>query len=343
MVIAIDETGGFDPSATTLNYFIAVHIRQRKTIYKLKQRLFEEWENSLPRSLKNSKGEIKSASLSDDQLKDLAINVICPHYRVGITPYAVRPSDNPEPLVEKYRAVNVIGIDEGAKEYAAMGKERMAKFYIDFGYWLKKLNYAQYLKLLILGECIAAAMVNTVGHAISGRYDEELTRMRFLIDRDFIKEPHSIRFWREILRNQLYNHSRMNPVPVLRKWKAKGHPFLEKYTRNGHLDFNELFTQHCSFGSSHECFEIRIADAINTIAHRFTNKRECKAAYTLIRSCFLMDGKIHGLVLRDFDLEQWRYNPEDNPWRKMPNSALALTAEEPESNLVKGAMGKESV
>ena len=130
-------------------------------------------------------------------------------------------------------------------------------------------------------------MVNTVGHAIRGRYDEELPRMKFLIDRDFIKEPRPNIFWHELLRNQLYYASKEDPLPVLERWKTRGHPFLDKYTRNGRLNFNELFWKQCTFVPSHDHFEIRIADAVNTIVSRYFTKRQCYDAYALIRRCFL--------------------------------------------------------
>jgi hypothetical protein len=68
MIIAIDESGSFSIDSRYRSFFIAVHLRQRKTFYKLKCQQFKEWENSLPKVLKNPKGEIKSSSLSDDQL-----------------------------------------------------------------------------------------------------------------------------------------------------------------------------------------------------------------------------------------------------------------------------------
>jgi hypothetical protein len=328
VVIAIDESGSFPAGSKERHFFAAVHLRQRKTLYKLKQRQFTQWEATLPRSLKNAKGEIKSAGLSDDQLADFARKVMCAAYYVGVTPFSIRPADNPGTVLEKHRAVALIGIKEGVKGYTALGRNGVARTYEDFGNWLKKLNYPHYLKVLILGECLAAAMVNTIGHAVTGGFDEELTRMRFLIDRDFIMEPRHNVFWHELLRNQLYDASKTNPIPLLDKWKKKGHPFLEKYTRNGRLDFNELFGKHLEFVASHEHFEIRIADAVNTVLSRFFNQRRCTSAYRLLCSCFLRDGKVRQLVLNDFDLATYRYDPNDNPWGKMPTPALERTGGE---------------
>jgi hypothetical protein len=296
--------------------FVAVHLRQRKTLYKLKQRQFADWEAKLPRSLKNPRGEIKSSSLSDHQLEELAREVVCAPFHVGITPFAVRPTENPGTILENRRAVALMGISEGTKEYLALGRDGVARTYEEFGNWLKKLSYAQYLKIVILGQCIAAALVNGIGHAISGRYDEELPRMHFLIDRDFVKEPRHNTFWHELLRNQLYQASQSNPIPILDKWKKKGHPFLDKYSTDGQYDFNELFWKHLDFVPSHEHFEIRIADAVNTIIARFFNQRRCHVAFSLVRKCFCGDGRVHQLVLDDIDPHSYRYDPRDNPWRR---------------------------
>jgi hypothetical protein len=329
MIIAIDESGSFGAGLRDRSFFIAVHIRQRKTLYKLKRQQFVEWEGSLPKALKNPKGEIKSSALSDDQLTDFARRVICAHYSVGITPFTVRPSDNSESVIEKHRQVALIGICESAKEYARLEKPRLAQLYNEFGHWLKKLSYPQYLKIFVLGECLATAMVNTVGHAISGGYDTELPRMQFLIDRDFIKEPRPNVFWRQLLRHQLYYASKENPLPILKRWITKGHPFLEKYTRNGELNFNEIFSKYCTFVPSHEHFEVRIADAVNTIVSRYFNKRQCRNAYELVQQCFLQNRKIIQVVHNDFDLEAWHYDPNDNPWKTLPFQELLATGSEP--------------
>jgi hypothetical protein len=321
MIIAIDESGSFAPDAKERHFFSAIHLRQRRTFYKLKERQFTDWEMSLPRTLKNAKGEIKSSSLSDDQLSEFARVVLCGQHYVGVTPFAINPTDNPKSVVEKHRAVALVGIQEGVKGYTAQGKKKLAAVYQDFGNWLQRLSYSQFLKIVLLGSCLSSAIVNTMGHAISGGHDEELMRMEFLIDRDFIKEPRHQFFWRNIWRNQLYHASKLNPFPMLEKWKEKGHPFLTKYMREGHLDFSDLFSNHLRFVQSHAYFEIRIADAVNTILFRFFNQRRCALAYKYLRSCILYDGKVHQILLRDFDLDAWRYDPDANPWGKFPSSS----------------------
>src|SRR5208337_3364732 len=174
-------------------------------------------------------------------------------------------------------------------------------------------SYVQYLKIRVLGDCISTALANTIGHSITGGYDDELIRIKFMIDKDFIKEPQHSIFWHEFLRNQLYYHTQKNPLPLLDKWRAKGHPFVEKYGKNGYLNLRELFWKQCAFVSSHDNFEIRIADAVNTIITRRLNIQKCHQAYLLVRKCFLKDKKITEMLLHNFNLDNFQYNPAENP------------------------------
>ncbi len=103
-------------------------------------------------------------------------------------------------------------------------------------------------------------------------------------------------------------------MPVLKTWLKNDHPFLKKYMSKGYIDLNELFLKQTSFVLSHKNFEIRIADSINTVLNRYFNKKGCKMAYSLLKNCILHHGKITEVILNDFDLDNWEYNPIDNPW-----------------------------
>jgi hypothetical protein len=307
MIVAIDESGSFALGSTGLHFFAAVHLRQRKTLYDIKQHQFSDWEAGLPRSIKNAKGERNSSALSEQQLSDFARRVICQQPYVRITPYAFSPAINPSAIVEKHRAVIVMEIHRGRDMYAAEGKAAIARTLDEAGNWLKKLNYAQIVKIIVLGSCIFEALVNSVGHSVSGQYDEELVELRFLMDRDFIRQPRHNLFWLEtILRNLIYAASKENPIPVMEAWEEQNHPFLAKYHRDGEFDFNELFWQRCAFVSSHDRFEIRVADAVNTILFRFLNDRGCSEAYRLLSGSFCGDKRVRGLILNDVDLDSYR-------------------------------------
>jgi len=182
------------------------------------------------------------------------------------------------------------------------------------GNWLEKLDSVLYLKVTLLGECIVNALIDAIGHAVSGEYDAELVDLRFVIDRDFVRGPRRLSFWREILRNQLWHITSKRPIPLVKEWWVTGHPFLTKIMRDGKPDLNDLFVNNCCFGSSRQHPELRIADMTAAIVNRYINRRQCVAAYQIVRRFFLSHGKIVQIELRDFDLDAWRYDPAKNPY-----------------------------
>jgi len=314
MLIAIDETGSFGPTSGGFHLFVAVHFRRSGPRLERKYGQFLKWERSLPKSLKNHKGEFKGSALSDAQLLEFAQAIIGMAPTLGFTPVAIRPSDQPPDAVRKHRHVLLFSIRECVKGYVQLERPAVARTYEELGNWFSRIHDSQFLKIFLLGECIGNALVNAVGHAVSGRYDLELPDLQIVIDRDFIKERRHLTFWKAILKDQLLHFSKTTPLPLLKDWRETGHPFLTKFTRNGKLDFNELFVKNCSFASSHEHPELRIADLAATIASRYFNRRSCAPAYSVLRQFFLRDRKVTAIVLNDFDLDAWRYDPNDNPY-----------------------------
>jgi hypothetical protein len=314
MLLAIDESGSFGATAKGTHFFVALHMRQRDHLLQQKRAQFLAWERTLPRSLKNAKGEFKGAALSDAQLHEFAMCVFGTPPAVGITPVAIESSGQTAEIIRKHRHVALVGIREGVKGFRALGRPAVAQTYEEMGNWFQKLDNGLYLKVVLLGECIVNALINAIGHAVSGDYDDELINLRYLIDRDFVRNPRHLVFWREILRNQLWHITSKKPVPLVTEWRTDGHPFLAKFTRNGKLDLNELFVNHCDFASSHDHPELRMADMTAAIVSRYLNRRECKAGFGIVRRFFLSHGKIEKLELRDFDLEAWRYDAAKNPY-----------------------------
>ena len=289
MIIAIDESGEFSAKSPRRHFFVAIQIRQRRTLYSLKHRQFGEWELRLPKSLKNHKGEIKSSKLSEKQLELFAREVIASTPHILITPFAIRPIDNSEEVINKLKKNTLKNIREAVIGYQLLDKTKTASFYDQLGHWFDKLSYCQYLKVVLLGNCIVAAFINAIGSSVVQGFDDELTRIKYVIDKDFIRGKEHNAFWRELLRNQLYNITKYDPLPILDTWEAQGHPFLKKYEKDGVLDFNDLFWNNCQFGESHLTWEIRLADAVSTIFSIYFNDRKCIRAYKIIEQ--LIHGK----------------------------------------------------
>jgi hypothetical protein len=313
MLIAVDESGSFGAKATGTHFFVAIHLRQEVDLLKQKRAQFLAWEGTLPKSLKNSKGEFKGSDLSDDHLLRFARCAFATPPAIGITPVAMDAYQSAD-IIRKHRHVALVGIREGVKAYRSLGRPAVAQMYEELGNWFQKLDNALYLKIVLLGECIVTALHNAIGHAVSGGYENELLRLGYLIDRDFVRNPRHHTFWREILRNQLWHITSRKPIPLLKDWPITGHPFLTRITRNGKLDMNDLFVNHLAFAPSHQHPELRMADMTVAIVNRYLNRRECGTAYGIIRRFFLHHGKIEKVELRDFDLGAWRYDPRKNPY-----------------------------
>lgn len=302
MLLCIDETGAFQPSGNNFSFFVSTQIRQRRSLYKQKISDFLRWERSLPRNLKDHKGEFKSRALSDRQLLRFVQQVVCPNPPLLITPVGVRASDNPPHIITKHQHSQWQGIRKGYEWYRDNDRPQQANTYEEFSFWFKKLSYTQFMKIGVLGECIVHSIINAIGHSVTGRYDNELPRMRFIIDRDIVNNPRANIFWHELMRNQLYNTSKRHPIPLLNTWRKKSHPFLQHFTRAGELDFNELFWNQLAFDVSHRHPELRMADIVAGIFGRYFNRRGAADAYFQLKRCIARDGKIQLLQLEDFNL-----------------------------------------
>ncbi len=95
---------------------------------------------------------------------------------------------------------------------------------------------------------------------------------------------------------------------------------MDKFTRDGKPDLNELFTKNLSFDLSHQHPELRIADMTAAIISRYLNHKRCSEAFTVVRRAFLRHGKIELIELDDFDLDSWRYDPAKNPYGQFPQN-----------------------
>ena len=317
MIIAIDETGSFRPKSRKFSFFIAIHLRESGSLLKDKENQYHDWESSLPKSLKNHRGEIKGNALSEEQLLSFVRDVILKSHYVGITPIRFRPIENTENVISDHKTIQLAGINDVILQAQKANNSHIAKTYRDFANWFRNLNYQQYMKIFLLGMCIVDGLRNTIGHAISGGYDNELVDIKYLIDKDFLKGKEQDIFWHELLRNQLYSFSQQDPINLLNTWKETGHPFVDKYASSGYFDLNKIFWDNSSFVESHDNFQIRIADIVCSILSRRYNSESCKIPYNYLKKCFLKDGKIHHVILNRVDIDTQFRKKTQNPWEHL--------------------------
>ena len=159
MIIAIDETGDFSPKSNKYHFFSAVHIANSENKDDLICRRFYNWESSLPASLKNHNGEIKSARLNELQLCGFVDEVLIPEPKIRISSISFIPVENPWRIINKHKFIPQLGINEGIFLFSKLNNSEMVKFIKDFSFWFRKLNYVGFIKLLLLGNIIYKSLL----------------------------------------------------------------------------------------------------------------------------------------------------------------------------------------
>lgn len=318
MIIAIDETGDFNPISNKINLFVGVHIRQEAKFYNKKIEQFNKWESSVPNNLKDHKGEIKSSKLSDEFLYTFTKDVVATEPQIGITPVGIVPNQNPKHINEKHKSIQLAGINNGVLEYQKLGKPELAHTYKQFANWFRKISFTQYYKITLLGKCVFNCLRDSIIHSILNGYDHELVDLKYKIDQIFLKGLEQNSFWHELMRNQLLQFSEKEPLPCIVEWEKEKHPFYQKYHSKGYYVMNDLFIKNLNFVKSHNNFEVRIADTVCTIIHRFWNEEQNKNLYHIIKYFFNADGHIPCLLLNDFDFNYKIGQLGDNPWDSFP-------------------------
>jgi len=325
MKIAIDETGDFSPKSYYYHFLSAVQLQSRDNNSELILNRFNQWEKSLPRSLKNYKGEIKSSGLSTDQLDDFIEQVLIPEPRITVSTIRFNPRENPYQIVNKHKQIQQFGINEGVILFNKLNRPHIVKTVRDFSHWFRKLSYTQFIKIELLGLIIYKSLKNTLGISLAWEMDNEILDIQFIIDEMFLKGQQQNAFWHEILRNQVYAESVREPLPFLIDWEETGHPFIDKYiTEEGILNFNDLFWNNCKFVKSHTNYEIRIADTVNTILSNYYNyNNQFKNGKKFFHS-IIPKREIGHIVLKNFNIEKAIGKAPFNPWENKEQFKLRM-------------------
>ena len=287
MIIAIDEAGDFSKKSKLINIFVAVYIRKSGTIYDSIKRRFLKWESGIDDMYRHKTGEIKGKLLPDKELFNCIKKIFRKRELIGITAVGLSASINPENIIEKHRNVQIGGIGEGIIKYKQVGNEEMVKEVTKMYHWFRKLSYVQYMKIIALGNCIYDALYNSIGFSFVNKFDKELADISYKIDEDFLTNEKQKTYWRKLLQDILRHLSSKNPLIIPDVKQKDKHPFFRKYVMNGNYDLSELFTKRLDFFNSSENFEIRIADIVATILHRYFNhKKKCKEANNIIKQYY---------------------------------------------------------
>lgn len=326
MIIAIDETGDFSPKSNYYHFFTAVHICSTNNVLDSIYNRFNKWETSLPKILKNHNGEIKGSRLDENQLYSFIDEVLIPEPSITISTIRFNPNENPYQIVNKHKFMQQLGINDGILLFTKLNRPHIVKTVRDFSFWFRKLSYTQFIKIELLGIIIYRSLKNAIGSSIAWNIEDELLELKFLIDEVFLKGRQQNSFRHEILRNQIYAESVKDALPFLADWEEKSHPFINKYLNNdGILDFKDLFWNNCKLDKSHNNFQLRIADTVNTILSNFCNNNTCQKHFRKLSRLIIPQGIINHIVLNDFDVEKEIGKVPFNPWENKEKFKLRMS------------------
>jgi len=306
MIIAIDESGSFAENQATPSFFIAIHLHGTQEELRGKEASFYNWEKSVPASLKAKSGEVKGHRLGLAQYIDFIENILLTKPYIGITSVAIYPIKNPKRILENRKLFTLAGINDAVLQAAKHKRVGQQRTYYELANHYRRLNYSILLKYELLGNCIMHSFVNSIGHAFCEGFDNELLDLEIKIDKDFITSSKRKIFWREILRNQMRVLSVTDPIVLPEDLKQTGHPFIEKYKRNGQLDFRELFVNHCNFVNSRCEFGVRIADVVASIFYKSSRNVGIRLPKPMLSCLWNPDGvhlieiQLDNLDIRDF-------------------------------------------
>jgi hypothetical protein len=307
MIIAIDETGDFNPDSELHSFFVAILIDQSNNGLEIKKEQFDHWKKTIPEQKFNEKGEVKGSDLDDNELLSFVKNVYNPDPVLRQEVVFFLPKENPESLMKIFKEIEVEKLNKVKELARDQGKLEMAKQYELMAIWhknAKKMHYPHFFKLILLRSLISRAFntcveVSILLEMLHDKESQNLLNIKIKIDQDFVRGDDPKIYWKELLRNSFISSTIENPVPLLETWK-NGHPFIEKYKHNSDdsLNFKDLFKNNCDFLESHEHFEIQLADITGIIINRFHNRNKAVDAYNELHRV-IKKQKLTKLVLKN--------------------------------------------
>lgn len=281
MITGIDETGDFDPKSTLNNFFISVHIDQNVNKYKIKQSQFKVWESSIQNKHKAQSGEIKGKDLPDDLLSNFYNEVIEAKPTVLFSVVCIIPSENPVSTVEKRKSWDSKEMERVIREAKNRNSTSWVEGYTKILYWYNNRNYQTVLKMKCLEYLLGISLNRVLGWAqityMLDKFDStNIDNIQFKIDKDFIRADNVKQIWEELLRQFWLNYNKHYPLGIVPDFKQSSEYMMKKFGyENGKLDVTEVFRQNISFVNSEKNWEVRMADIIGTILHRYENKGRC--------------------------------------------------------------------
>ncbi|WP_375447205.1 DUF3800 domain-containing protein [uncultured Fibrella sp.] len=285
MVIGIDEVGDFSFKATDFNYFVAVLIDQNANKYSLKKQIFEDWEKTIPQKCKTSSGEVKGQLLNEELLENFYSEVLLKGPFTLCAIVKLIPNQVSKEDIDKIRNHMISEIDNQIIEFAKVGDTPILADYKKIRSWYKNRNYNNILKLLGLERVLSLSFEQSLGwgqitYVLDNEDISNIEKVRFLVDKDFIKAANTTRIHNELFRQYFQSNANKHHIPVVTGlWRDEDHPIWKVHQKmeDGKTGVKEAFRNKISFVDSDKSWEVRVADIVGTIIHRYENRDKCKA------------------------------------------------------------------
>lgn len=305
MIVGIDETGDFDSNSDKINYFIAVLIDQNINRYAIKESQFKLWESSIPISNQDAKGEVKGQKLTDSQLEDFYNQVLKPYPQVLYSVVRFDASKNSKELLEEHKKIEIERLEQALAYYKKEAFGNWEDGYYKLIGWYKNRNYQHLIKIKCLQNLIGQTFNYGFGWSqiryLLDKDDSNIKNFSFKIDKDFVNAVNAKIIWNELLRQFWFSYSSQNKIPIIDIADKEKYPALDYYKLDKEKsNLKEVFRDRTHFLASDKHFEIRMADIVGTILHRYHNKSKCQDIAKKILSH--LDGKRENyseLILND--------------------------------------------
>lgn len=290
MIVGIDEVGNFDPNSKSYHFFVAVLIDQNDNKYNIKKGQYNIWESSIPNNYRDQKNEVKGQLLTDEQLDSFYHEVLKPKPGLLYSVVRLKPQENPKDVIDLHQRIEIEMIEKAYEMHKNRAIGNWADWYGRLLPWYKNRKPAHLLKMKCLQEIIGISFNygirwSQVSYILDNEDDSNISNFSYKIDKDFIRADNVKIIWNELLRQFWKNFVKQNRIPVLNFWKDGQAPVEKEYKLEGNKSqLKKVFRDRTHFLDSEDHFEIRIADIVGTIIHRYQNRGKCENIYKEIQN-----------------------------------------------------------
>jgi hypothetical protein len=280
MRIFIDESGAFDWNFPGRSIFCGITVPDRD-LEALFNR-FLRWRRTI---IGQSKRELKGSELTENQLSSFAAKVLPATDRdIWLTVVGIDTKITHESIVCQLRDQAGIIFGQSSCIAGEHSNNKLQETYRQMAGWVKNRSPQNVLWIIALIETIVKTLNHTNVRFAEPEDDQEFQTIKIQIDQSFVKDDQHVAFWREWLRAELAKSSRTEHLIVIKQWRERNHPFIEKYVIHpGLVDLRKLFINDTGFFRSERSLGLQIADICAHIIYRHHRNTGAGNAYTHLR------------------------------------------------------------